>query len=341
MATKTRTIPSPMQISTDQWAAWRTSALSAAVELDVFTAIDEGKRTADAIASRVSANMPALRRLLDVMVAMKYLTHRGEQYDLAPVARTYLSRKSDLFMEGIDQVSRMLSMSWQQLAQSVRSGNPAPAGGGSRGEFFAVLVRSIFPQSYAGGKIAARGIAPQVRKRIKSVLDIGGGAASWSIAIAEEIPGAHVTLVDFPEVVTVARQYTERHGVAARFDYREGDFREIEFGAEQFDLVILGHIIHGEGAEWGKRLIARCAAALRSKGTLLIAELVPNDARTGPVMPMLFDLNMLLHTPAGATFTMGEYREWLKAAGLGQVKMIKSATLPSPLILATKLGGSK
>jgi hypothetical protein len=43
----------------------------------------------------------------------------------------------------------------------------------------------------------------------------------------------------------------------------------VDFGAEQFDLVILGHIIHGEGAEWGKRLMARCAAALRSKGMLL------------------------------------------------------------------------
>jgi 2-polyprenyl-3-methyl-5-hydroxy-6-metoxy-1,4-benzoquinol methylase len=336
MAAKTRTIPSPMRIATDHWATWRTSALAAAVEIDLFTAIDEGKRTADAIASRASANASAMRRLLDVMVAMKYLAHRGEKYELTPVARTYLSRKSDLFMEGIDQVSRMLSMSWQQLAQTVRSGRPATEGGASRGEFFAILVKSIFPQSYAGGKIAARGIPPQARKRIRNILDVGGGAASWSISIAEEIPGARVTLVDLPEVVPVARQYAERHDVADRFDYREGNFREVEFGAEQFELVILGHIIHGEGAEWGKRLIARCAAALRSKGMLLIADLIQNDARSGPALPMLFDLNMLLHTPAGATFTMGEYREWLKAAGFGPVKLIKSAALPSPLILATK-----
>lgn len=336
MAPKTLALPSPIQISADQWGTWRTCTLAAAVELDVFTAIDEGKLTADAVAARAGANASAMRRLLDVMVAMKYLARRGEQYELTPIAQTYLSRKSGLFMEGIDQVSRMLSMSWQQLAQTVRSGNPVTAGGPPRGEFFAVLVKSIFPQSYAGGKIAARGIPPQARKRIRNILDIGGGAASWSISIVEEIPGARVTLVDLPEVVPVARQYTERHGVADRFDCREGNFREVEFGAEQFDLVILGHIIHGEGAEWGKRLIARCAAALRSKGMLLIADLIQNDARSGPALPMLFDLNMLLHTPEGATFTMREYRDWLKAAGFGPVKMIKSAALPSPLILATK-----
>lgn len=336
MASKTRTLPAPVQIVTDHWATWRTSTLAAAVELDVFTAIDEGKQTAEAVASRAGADASAMRRLLDVLVAMKHLTRGGGQYDLTPATRTFLSRKSDLFMEGIDQVSRMLSMSWQQLAQAVRDGHPVVLGGAPRGEFFAVLVKSIFPQSYAGGKIAARGIPPQARKRIRNILDIGGGAASWSISIAQEIPGARVTLVDLPEVVPVARQYTERHGVADRFEYREGDFRAVEFGAEQFDLVILGHIIHGEGAEWGKRLIARCAAALRGKGMLLIAELIPNDARTGPAIPMLFDLNMLLHTPSGATFTMRDYREWLKAAGFGPVKMVKSAALPSPLILATK-----
>ncbi|MGA8566363.1 MAG: hypothetical protein WB580_01090 [Candidatus Binataceae bacterium] len=31
--------------------------------------------------------------------------------------------------------------------------------------------------------------------------------------------------------------------------------------------------------------------------------------------PLLFGLNMLLHTPAGDVFTMREYREWLKEAG--------------------------
>ena len=35
MAAKSRPIPSPIQIYADQWAAWRTSTLAAAVELDV------------------------------------------------------------------------------------------------------------------------------------------------------------------------------------------------------------------------------------------------------------------------------------------------------------------
>ncbi len=332
-----KSFPSPLPIVADQWATWRTATLAAAVDLDVFTAIDRGETTSAAVASHANANREAMRRLLDALVGMKYLTRRGEHYALSPQARTYLSRDSALFMEGSDQVARMLLMGWQQLAQVVRSGRAIFSGGDTapRADFFATLVKSIFPQNYVGAKSAVRGMPPAARRRIKSILDIGGGAGAWSISIAEEIPGSRVTIVDLPEVLAVAREYADRYGLSERFEYREGNFRDIEFGKEQFDLAILGHIFHGEGIEWGKRLLARCAAALRSKGMLLIGELIPNEERSGPAIPLLFDLNMLIHTAEGGTYTLREYRQWLKEAGFGAVKTIKSDA-PSPLILAGK-----
>jgi hypothetical protein len=68
---------------------------------------------------------------------------------------------------------------------------------------------------------------------------------------------------------------------------------------------------------------------------LLIAEYVPNDTRTGPAMPLLFGLNMLLQTEEGNVFTLREYRSWLKAVGFRKVTTV-SVPPPSSLILATK-----
>ena len=56
-------------------------------------------------------------------------------------------------------------------------------------------------------------------------------------------------------------------------------------------------------------MIERAHRALRDQGLLLIGEFVPNDERTGPEVPLLFGLNMLVNTPHGDVFTMGEYRE--------------------------------
>ena len=78
----------------------------------------------------------------------------------------------------------------------------------------------------------------------------------------------------------------------------------MDFGRDQYDLVILGHIIHSEGEKHGQELIRKSCAALRPCGMLLIAEFVPNDSRTEPSFPLLFGLNMLLQTEEGNVFTL-------------------------------------
>ncbi len=331
-------ISSPMPLVEDMWAAWRTYALAAAFELEVFTHIASGAQSAEAVAAKANASAPAMRRLLDAMVAMGYLGRKDETYTLSPQADTYLVRGRPLYAEGAAMMVRGLSMGWSQLAEVVRTGRPFMAGGDPerrRREFFAILVKSIFPTSYAAAKAAAAAIPRARRARIASILNVAAGSGAWSIAFAEAIPTARVTAVDYPEVTPITREFAQRHGVADRYDYLEGNLRELDFGGARYDLVILGHIVHGEGREHGRRLIERSAAALRDHGMLLIADFIPRDDRTGPAIPMLFGLNMLIGAPEGDVFTMREYREWLKGAGLRQIRTLR-APAPSPLILATK-----
>jgi hypothetical protein len=68
---------------------------------------------------------------------------------------------------------------------------------------------------------------------------------------------------------------------------------------------------------------------------LLIADMVPNDERTGPVFPLVFALNMLINTEEGDVFTMKEYTRWLNEAGFKKIWTV-DAPGPSPVILATK-----
>ena len=93
--------------------------------------------------------------------------------------------------------------------------------------------------------------------------------------------------------------------------------------------------IKAEGEKWGKKLVKQMYRILTDNGMLLIAEMIPNDTRSGPMLPLLFGLNMLVHTEAGDVFTMREYRQWLKDAGFRKVQAL-DVPGPSPLILATK-----
>jgi ubiquinone/menaquinone biosynthesis C-methylase UbiE len=203
-------------------------------------------------------------------------------------------------------------------------------------DFFAMLVKVIFPPNFVGAKAAVSSLPTSARGRIKNVLDVAAGAGAWSIPFAQANKATRVTVIDFPQVTPVAREYASRFGVSDQYEYREGDLHEVDFGNRGYDLVTLGHVIHAVGREAGQRLIERSAAALRDRGMLLIAEFIPNDDRTGPSLPLLFGLNMMLHSPVGDVFTMKDYRSWLKAAGFKTIKAIRTPAAPSPLILASK-----
>jgi hypothetical protein len=83
-------------------------------------------------------------------------------------------------------------------------------------------------------------------------------------------------------------------------------------------------------------LIAKCGKALKRRGQLVIPDMVPDDKRTGPEFPLLFALNMLLHTSEGNTFTQAEYKQWLKGAGLKFDRMLQPEQVGTQIIIARK-----
>jgi len=172
-------------------------------------------------------------------------------------------------MDGAAAIARRNIETWSHLGETVRAGRPvgSPPSPGELAQFFSTLVRAIFPMSFMGSKSAVAALDKKARGRISAILDVAAGACAWSIPFAQAIPKARVTVVDFPDVTNVAREYTTRFGVGDRYDYLEGNLRETDFGRERFDLVILGHIIHGEGREQGRetdRAIFRRAEAQRN-----------------------------------------------------------------------------
>jgi ubiquinone/menaquinone biosynthesis C-methylase UbiE len=232
--------------------------------------------------------------------------------------------------------SQMTLPMWMQLADVIRSGKSAAAVNSEEGrKFFPELVKAIFPMTYNGALGLVHSFPKAKLKKISRVLDVAAGSGAWSLPFAQAIPSARVTAVDYPEVTPITREYAQVFGVADRYDYLEGNLRQIDLGSQQYDVVILGHIIHSEGEKWGRDLINKSYKALKPGGMLVIAEMVPNDSRTGPVFPLLFGVMMVLATEEGDVFTMAQYKQWLKQAGFKGVKLVK-VEAPSPLIVATR-----
>lgn len=327
----------PAAIMDDLTGGWRARALAAGIELDIFAPIAAGKRTAKEIGGAVGASSRGITALLDALTAIGHLRKAGSRYSLPPASAAFLVPGKKEYVGAIARAMSLTWDSWKNLPEAVRIGhtsdtvNVAEQGK----EFFPKLVASLFPGNFAASRVAVSRFSEKERQKIHRILDVAAGSGAWSLAFAQAIPEARVTTADFPEMTPITREFAEKVGVASRYAYLEGDLRRADFGRDTYDLVILGHIIHSEGEKHGRELLRKSYAALRAGGKLLIAEYVPNDARTGPPMPVLFGLTMLLQTEEGNVFTLREYRSWLKAAGFRKV-----TTLPVPppatVILATK-----
>jgi SAM-dependent methyltransferase len=328
---------SPAMVMEDFMGAWRARTLGAAVELDVFSQIAAGRRTVRDIAEGAGASPRGMAPLLDALTALGYLAKTDGRFRLQPVSAEFLVPTGKAYVGAMAQALSLTWDSWKNLTEAVRSGRHAETVDvAEKGkEFFPKLVASIFPGNFAASNAAVARLPEKERRKIHSILDVGAGTGAWSLAFALAAPQARVDTLDFPELTPITQEFARKFGVADRYAYLERDMRAGDFGREKYDLIILGHIIHSEGEKNGKELLRKSYAALRPGGTLLIGEYVPNDARTGPAMPLLFGLNMLLQTEQGNVFTFREYRAWLKAAGFR-----KMATIPVPppttVILAIK-----
>ncbi|MGH7151640.1 MAG: methyltransferase, partial [Planctomycetota bacterium] len=127
---------------------------------------------------------------------------------------------------------------------------------------------------------------------------------------------------DLPAVLRVTRRTARREGVAGRFRFLPGDLRRFSFERRRYDLVILGHICHSEGAARTRRLLRAARRALLPGGRILIAEFLADEGRKGPVASLLFALVMLARTEEGEVFTFGEMRGWLREAGFAEPRRI-------------------
>jgi ubiquinone/menaquinone biosynthesis C-methylase UbiE len=320
------------------WGFAVTQTLATAIDLDLFSLIAAGHRTADALAKAAKATPRGMRMVADAVAGLGLLTKDAKGYGLAPDAQLFLVKSSPAYMgEFMRFHAAEIADSWRGLTETVRTGKPhiavdKPAEGIP---FWQRLVDALFPVGYAAAKLVGEELNRRHPTGPIRLLDVAAGSGVWGIGAAHGNSRVKPTEMDLAETLELTKKWVARMNVGDRVSYLAGDLRTAEFGVGKFEAAILGHICHSEGAENSKKLLAKVGRSLVKGGTIVIVDFVPDDGRSSPPNALLFALNMLMLTSEGDTFTFAEYRAWLTAAGFKDVVQLP-APAPSPLILATK-----
>jgi ubiquinone/menaquinone biosynthesis C-methylase UbiE len=304
----------------------------AAVGLGVFDELDVRSDTIEGLAVRLGCDRARLQMMCDTLVGLGLLERdRDGRYGLVVDSATFLVAGRERSMRELLLYSPGPHENWPALADTIR-GAPPPV---PAGESFSVnLVQATFPTQRAVARALVSELGP-----FYTVLDLGAGAAPWTVGLLEGAPGTRATVNDLPGVLPVARAMLREHDLAERCAFLEGDYHAVELPQAAFDVAVCAHVLRLEGPAGATRLLQRAAAALRPGGTVVIADYFLDDDRRGPLNALLLGMTMTAAVPGAATYTRGEVGRWLTDAGFEGIECRSPLPFQDVMIARTPSGG--
>lgn len=315
MPTQTPAMPAPDLYFDTMFAFQRSAALKTAIDLDLFTAIGDGARTAKAIANACGASARGTRILCDFLTVIGFLTKSGDTYVLTSETAFFLSKRSPAYLGGTADFlyNSEFRGYFDELTETVRKGTRTASLITSENEAWVQFARAMVPMMMPPAQAIA-GILGASAAGPWRVLDIAAGHGIFGIVIAQHNPEAEIVAVDWPSVLEVASANAKAMGVAARHRALAGDAFKVDYGTG-FDVVLVTNFLHHFDWQTNVAFLKKTAAALKNDGRVVILEFVPNDDRVTPSMAARFSLAMLAGTPSGDAYTFRELRDMLTEAG--------------------------
>ena len=102
------------------------------------------------------------------------------------------------------------------------------------------------------------------------------------------------------------------------------------------DLAWVSAIVHQNSRAENRALFKKAFVALAPGGRILIRDIVMDSSRTRPPGGALFAVNMLVATPGGGTFTLGELEEDLASAGFRRARLLRRGEGMDSVVCAVK-----
>jgi len=279
-------------------------------------------------------NAGTLAIFMDALTALGLLEKKSEIYGIAPGLAEALGRDPEKSILPMLEHFHGLWEKWSRLEDIVKNGREGIESlpmSGNEDE-----IRSFIGAMHVVGRDMAAEVVPELNPAwAKRLLDVGGASGTYTIEFLKAVPGLKATLFDRPNVILMAAERLEWHGLSERVTLAGGDFYKDEMPGGH-DLVWLSAIIHQNSRAQNRELFAKCHAALVPGGRIWIRDHIMDETRTRPAGGAIFAVNMLAATPGGSTYTLAEVTEDLEKCGFTGVRLIREGENMDAVVEAVK-----
>jgi SAM-dependent methyltransferase len=227
-------------------------------------------------------------------------------------------------------------LDWQRTEDVVRTGRSLHAVDTSSGaqQLYPSVVPGLSVLGARAAAVAARLLAPAGR-----VLDVGAGAAPWSIALARADATARVTALDLPPVLETTRSQVTEAGLGDRFTFVAADLLDVSPEPASADLVVLANVCHLFDDATCAEVVGRLRRALAPGGRLAIIDVLPEAVQAGSrrsALLALYELGLSMRTASGRVHPLAAQQRWVEGAGLALTSVDPlDPRFPVHLVVAT------
>ena len=314
-------------------AYWISQLVSVAAKLGVADALARGPATPEAIAKRVGARAPLLRRVLRALASFGVFAETtGGRFRLTPAAEMLRSdRPGSLRNFALMAIEGYNWAAWGALLHGVTTGE-RPFDHVHGMPVFAWLQRhpdedrmfSASMASISGPENAAIAAAYPFGE-LGTLVDVGGAHGHLLESILRRHRRLRGVLFDQPQVVAQAPAsgFVTSRAVRDRCEVVGGDF--FAWVPERADGYVMKYIIHDWDDEAALRVLRNCRDAMAPGGRVLVVDHVIPRGNT-PSWAKLLDINMLVG-PGGLERTREEFRDLFARAGL-RLRRVVPTTCP-------------
>jgi hypothetical protein len=309
---------SPEKILKTSGAYWHSFVLHAAVKLDIFSLLEKGEKSSDALASELKADKRAVRMLLNAVAAMGLINKHTGVYQNSESSRTFLVKDSSQYIGSIILHSYNSVKPWSSLVNAVKFGrsnkNILDMPEDERRDFLMGMnVLASINSKRAAAVVDLGGCA--------QILDLGGGPGTFSINFCKDNPELKATIYDLIDSKPFADKMIRRAGLEHRIDFKAGNFITDEIDGD-YDAVWISHILHGENYDNCVRLVKKAVLATKPGSKIYVHDFILDDDGDGPLFASMFSLNMLVNTQDGQSYSEKEIFNMLQQAGLKDVERL-------------------
>ncbi len=294
----------------------------ACVRLGLFERLREGPVRVATLAAETGIAPERLRHLLRAAAALRLLEARsGDEFGLGVLGAAVTDNES------LQAMVEHHALLYQDLADPVplfegaagktRLAELWPYAGSDAPESLDESAVGNYTRLMAASQqmIAEQVVAAFSMRGRRRLLDIGGGAGTFAMAMARRWPDLQVTIAELPAVAEIARREIAAAGLDARIDVVAVDAAEGGLPRD-CDVVSLVRILHDHDDDRALAILRAARGAVADSGVLLVAEPMAAATAAGSLIDAYFNV-YLLAMGSGRPRTRTELAALLLEAGFG------------------------